>query len=104
MDKMLNITTKATFDTIEEIVNPPIYSLPADFWKQIRDPYMEEMVLVLGNCKKILKTGFDVDGIEETGFMDKFEGEVRDYTQSYIKKLFRDINVNLLRRFNKDFK
>lgn len=32
LDKMLNITTKATYDTIEEICNPPIYELQNDFW------------------------------------------------------------------------
>lgn len=36
--------------------------------------------------------------------MDKFESEIRDYTSNFIKKTFKDINVNLLRRFNKEFK
>lgn len=36
--------------------------------------------------------------------MEKFEKEIKEYTGSYIKKLFKDININLLRRFNNDFK
>lgn len=65
---------------------------------------MEEMVQVLRNCKQILKNGFEASVIEENSFMDKFEGEVREYTSNFIKRQFKDINVNLLRRFNKDFK
>jgi len=42
--------------------------------------------------------------MEEVEFMEVFENDVRKYTADYIKKLFRDINVNLLRRFNKEFK
>jgi hypothetical protein len=42
--------------------------------------------------------------IEEQDFMYKFEQEIREYTATYIIKLFKDVNVNLLRRFNNDFK
>lgn len=84
MDKMHGITTKATYDTIEEIVNPPIYQLSNNFWKEIREPYLEEIIEVLRNCKAILKNGFDVNAIEETSFMDKFEDDVRKYTSQYI--------------------
>ena len=55
---MESITSKATFETIEELVNPPIYELKNDFWQDIRDPYTNEMLLVLLNCKKILNDGF----------------------------------------------
>lgn len=51
LDKMHTITTKATFQTIEEIVSPPIYELNQDFWTDIRDPYISEMFQVLLNCK-----------------------------------------------------
>lgn len=104
MDKMHRITTKATFETIEEIVNPPVYELKPDFWVDIRDPYVTEIMQVLLNCKQILHQGFQVNLVEEQDFMDKFEAEIREYTSSYIKKLFKDINVNLLRRFNNMFK
>jgi len=30
---METLTTKATYETVEEIVNPPIYELKDDFWK-----------------------------------------------------------------------
>jgi len=36
--------------------------------------------------------------------MERFEYEITDHTNSYIKKLFKDINNNLLRKFNKEFK
>jgi len=42
--------------------------------------------------------------MEEQDFLERFEVDVRKYTAEYIKKLFRDINVNLLRKFNKQFK
>jgi len=104
MDKMNRITTKATFETIEEIVSPPIYDLRIDFWQDIRDPYVNEIIEVLTNCKQILKQGFEVDTVEEQDFMGKFEDEIKEYTATYIRKLFKDINVNLLRRFNTEFK
>lgn len=65
MDKMHRITTKATFETIEEIVNPPVYELKPDFWVEIREPYVEEIMQVLLNCKQILHHGFKVNMVEE---------------------------------------
>jgi len=73
IEKMTTITTKATFETIEEIVNPPVYELKNDFWTDIRNPYTDEMILVLINCKKILNEGFSVTPIEEQDFMENFE-------------------------------
>jgi hypothetical protein len=64
MDKMHRITTKATFETIEEIVNPPVYELKPDFWVDIRDPYVNEILQVLMNCKQILVQGFNVNQVE----------------------------------------
>ena len=104
MEKMSTLTCKATFETIEEIVNPPIYELKNEFWQDIKDPYTSEMLLVLLNCKKILSEGFSVSPVEEQDFMENFESEIKEYTGTYIKKLFKDINVNLLRRFNNEFK
>jgi len=101
---MQTLTTKATYETIEEIVNPPIFELKNQFWEEIRNPYVQEMSMVLQNCQQILQTGFNSDPMEEVEFMEVFENDVRKYTADYIKKLFRDINVNLLRRFNKEFK
>jgi sugar diacid utilization regulator len=43
IEKLANITQKATFDTIEEIVNYPIYQMKDDFWAEIRKPYAQEM-------------------------------------------------------------
>ena len=80
MDKMHRITTKATYETIEEIVSPPIYELRMEFWNEIRDPYINEILEVLANCKSILRNGFEVDQLEEADFTDKFEGEIKEYT------------------------
>jgi hypothetical protein len=37
---------------------------------------------------------------EERDFVEGFQSEVKRYTKDYIKKLFKDINTNLLRKFN----
>lgn len=37
-------------------------------------------------------------------FVKVLENTLNQYTADYIKRLFRDINTNLLRKFNKDFK
>mmetsp|Transcript_696 Transcript_696/g.853 ORF Transcript_696/g.853 Transcript_696/m.853 type:complete len:214 (+) Transcript_696:887-1528(+) len=42
IDKLQSLTTKATFETIEEIVNDPIYNLDDDFWKNISYPLGKE--------------------------------------------------------------
>jgi hypothetical protein len=44
IEKMEKITMKATFETIEEIVNGPIYELRNDFWVEIREPYSNEII------------------------------------------------------------
>lgn len=62
---MHTITTKATFETIEEIVSPPVYELKNNFWDDIRDPYVNEIMQVLMNCKQILHGGFNVNIVEE---------------------------------------
>jgi uncharacterized protein YbcI len=36
--------------------------------------------------------------------MEELEREIRKFTGEFIKKLFKDINTNLLRRFNNEFK
>lgn len=51
-----------------------------------------------------MKTGFNTEYLEEIEFLEVLELEVRKYSGDYIKKLFRDINVNLLRRMNNHFK
>jgi hypothetical protein len=47
MEKMQRITTEATHNGIEEIINPKIYELQPDFWEQIREPYIAEIQGVL---------------------------------------------------------
>jgi len=101
---MQTITAKATYDTVEEIVNAPIFELNEDFWQDIRDPYTQEINLVLKNCKEILRNGFKTSAFEEEEFLENFELDIRKYTGDYIKKQFKDINSNLLRRFNQKFK
>lgn len=104
IEKLATITQKATFDTIEEIVNYPIYQLKDDFWAEIRKPYSQEMHAVLLNCQQILREGFKASQFEEEEFLENLEGELRKFTADYIRKLFKDINTNLLRRFNSEFK
>jgi len=98
------LTQKATFDTIEELVSYPIYTLKDNFWEEIRKPYTDEVRAVLLNCQNILREGFKASEAEETEFLENLESEIRKFTGDYIKKLFKDINTNLLRRFNNEFK
>jgi hypothetical protein len=36
--------------------------------------------------------------------VEDFENDVKEQTVNYIKRVFRDIDTNLLRRFNSEFK
>jgi hypothetical protein len=42
--------------------------------------------------------------MEINEFVRVLETTITQFTADYIKRLFRDINTNLLRKFNKDFK
>ena len=53
---------------------------------------------------KLLKTGFSCQDTEINEFMTTLDSNLHQHTSEYIRRLFRDINTNLLRRFNKDFK
>ena len=75
-----------------------------DFWAEIRKPYAQEMQAVLLNCQNILRNGFKSSQHEEEEFLESLEQELRKFTADYIRKLFKDINSNLLRRFNQEFK
>jgi hypothetical protein len=104
IDKLKTLTSKATCETIEEIINDPIYSLNDDFWKEINRPLTKELVLVAENCRQILKDGLRAEEGEVAEFIQDFQDEVKKFTNDYIKKLFKDINTNLLRKFNAQFK
>lgn len=97
------MTIKATYETIEEIVNEPIYSVDDNFWELIGGALKEEISLVSQNCREILRNGFKTNDAEENEFIELFMDEVKKFTRDYIKKLFRDVNTNLLRRFKKEF-
>ena len=54
IEKLTKLTVQATKETIEEIINEPIYKLNDDFWDQINRPFCEELSLVIENCREIL--------------------------------------------------
>ena len=62
------------------------------------------MSQVLASCTEILAAGFAAGGAETVDFSRKFEEDIRQYSKDLTKKLFQDVNTNLLRKFNKDFK
>jgi hypothetical protein len=52
----------------------------------------------------VLRQGFKCEEREVAEFIRVLDNTLHTYTADYIKRLFRDINTNLLRKFNKDFK
>lgn len=103
MEKLRSLTIKATYETIEEIVNEPIYSVDDNFWELIGGALKQEVSLVSQQCREILRNGFKTSATEENEFIDLFMDDIKKFTQDYIKRLFRDVNTNLLRRFKKEF-
>lgn len=103
MEKLRSLTIKATYETIEEIVNEPIYSVDENFWELIGGALKEEVSLVSQQCREILRNGFKTTDTEENEFIELFMDDIKKFTQDYIKRLFRDVNTNLLRRFKKEF-
>ena len=55
-------------------------------------------------CEKLLIKSFDAQEDEIMDFFDDLEHKIFTYTSNILKKIFRDINKNLLRKFNKLFK
>ena len=102
--KLHNLTKKAFYETAEEIINEPIYKLEDNFWAKIREPFQSELYLVIENCLQILNKGFNSQPQEDEEFIENFTADSKTYAQDFIKRLFKDINTNLLRRFNQEFK
>ena len=104
MDKLQKITEEDIKDQLENIINGPVYNLEDDFWDHIRVPYINKLSAVKDSCERILFDGFDCDDFECEDFIGGIEDNVYKFTTEYIKRLFKDINQNLIRRFGKIFK
>jgi len=104
IDKFLSLNQAAAKDRIESIINGPIYELNPEFWEEIRKPYMEEFKELSVSCEAVLQMGFHCSDLEVVEFLKSLESTLHQFTVDYIRKLFRDINTNLLRKFNKLFK
>lgn len=98
------LTQQAAKDNLEQIINGPIYELNAEFWEEMRTPYLEELRDLAFNCQSVLKTGFHCNEFEVNEFMRTLDKTLHQFTSDYVRRLFRDINTNLLRKFNKIFK
>lgn len=72
IEKLKNLSLKATHQTIEEIVNQPIHELDDDFWAKINKPLIKELVLVSENCSEILMKGMKTSAEEEAEFIESF--------------------------------
>lgn len=43
IEKLANLAKKVATDSIEVIINEPIYALDDGFWMKIREPYVKEL-------------------------------------------------------------
>lgn len=55
------------------------------------------------SCTDVLEQGFNASKVESMEFIDSFLKQIREYTQGYVRRSFRDINSNLIRRFKEEF-
>ena len=104
IDKLQVLTQTAAKNNIEEIINTPIYELNPTFWEEIRVPYLNELRDIASNSEEVLKVGFKASWQEVEDFIQTLESSIHSQTVEIVKRLFRDINTNLLRKFNKLFK
>lgn len=72
IQKLSQLTVQATKETMEELINGPVYNLQDDFWTEINEPVKQELALVIQNCRGILQTGFHARPEEVTEFVDDF--------------------------------
>jgi len=61
------------------------------------------LALVVENCREILRNGFNSTQEEEHDFSESFLSEIKEFTIDCIKRIFKDVNTNLARRFKKEF-
>ena len=47
MSKLQQLTLQAVKDSMEELINAPIYDLTEDFWIKIQEPVKAELCLVI---------------------------------------------------------
>ncbi len=104
IDKLKHLTQQAAKDNLEQIINGPIYELNPEFWEEIRTPYLKELQDLAYSCEQILQKSFKCDLNEVSEFMKNLDQTLHQFTVDYVRRLFRDINTNLLRKFNKIFK
>lgn len=103
IQKLSQLTVQATKETMEELINGPIYTLKDDFWAEVNEPVKAELSLVIQNCRGILQSGFQARADEVADFVDDFLKQMRRFTTDYVRKLFKDINTNLSRRHKEEF-
>ena len=75
-----------------------------DFWEKMRLPFTKELAELAQNSEDVLRKGFKCNEFEIGEFMKTLEKTLNTFTTEYILRLFRDINTNLLRKFNLLFK
>lgn len=61
------------------------------------------MTAVKSNCTDILTKGFELDQESIDEFVVKLLDDLYDYTGDFMRKLCRDLNTNLLRKFKNIF-
>ena len=65
---------------------------------------MQELQDISANCEHVLSSGFKCDKDEIYAFYETLEKAIHSFSVDYVRRIFRDINTNLLRKFNKHFK
>lgn len=60
--------------------------------------------VISNSFKNFTIGGFKCDSDEIFEFIETLERHIHQYTVEIVRRLFRDINTNLLRKFNKMFK
>lgn len=58
IDKLQMLSQQAAKDSLERIINGPIYELNSEFWEEIRKPYTEEYRDLAMSCDQVLRSGF----------------------------------------------
>jgi hypothetical protein len=104
IDKLHTLTQESAKQELEEIINKPIHELDPNFWDQIREPYLQEFRKIASNCEELLNRSFQCNEAEIVAFMSGLETALHQHTIHYINTLFKDINKNLSRRFDRFFK
>lgn len=104
VEKLFKLTKDNIVDQISGVINDPIFNLEDNMWDCVTKGYVKYLKRNQENYKIILDEGFKCDEEEYDTQIEKLELAVYENSVVEIRRLSRDLNSHLNRKFGELFK